>query len=134
MHTWNLMYVIIWSDEVLFVHALQKSVEKGSVVLTSLLALSFSHQLASYPVAMHQGPGVCFKCFSTCSAIRNVTRINCPRDTILQANVFIASVLTIGAAPRPNNLGLKSYGNFSQLALCPPTPNCISTSEAREWT
>jgi uncharacterized protein (DUF1499 family) len=30
---------------------------------------------------------------------------------------------------RPNNLGLKDYGTFKSLGLCPPTPNCISTAE-----
>eukprot|EP00959_Pyramimonas_sp_CCMP1952_P362743 7596279-Pyramimonas_sp.AAC.1 len=29
----------------------------------------------------------------------------------------------------PKSLGLKDYGNFSSLGLCPKTPNCISTAE-----
>lgn len=41
----------------------------------------------------------------------------------------LASILSIGAAPRPRNLGLQDYGSFKTVNLCPPTPNCISTAE-----
>ncbi|KAG1671061.1 hypothetical protein FOA52_000732 [Chlamydomonas sp. UWO 241] len=42
----------------------------------------------------------------------------------------IASLLSIGAAPRPTNIGIKDYGGgVKTLNLCPPTPNCIATSE-----
>ncbi len=41
----------------------------------------------------------------------------------------LASILSIGAAPRPSNLGVQDYGTVKTLSLCPPTPNCIATSE-----
>lgn len=42
----------------------------------------------------------------------------------------LGALLTIGAAPRPANLGIQDYGgNIQTLSLCPPTPNCIATSE-----
>ena len=35
-----------------------------------------------------------------------------------------------GAAPRPRGLGVTDYGGgIKQLAFCPPTPNCISSTE-----
>ena len=35
-----------------------------------------------------------------------------------------------GAAPRPPGLGVTDYGGGAkQLAFCPPTPNCISSTE-----
>ena len=30
---------------------------------------------------------------------------------------------------RPSGLGLHQYGDFIELGLCPPRPNCVSTSE-----
>lgn len=42
----------------------------------------------------------------------------------------LAAVLNIGAAPRPNSIGVRDYGGSAKsLSLCPPTPNCISTAE-----
>lgn len=42
----------------------------------------------------------------------------------------LGALLSIGAAPRPNTLGLVDYGGGVQtLGLCPPSPNCIATSE-----
>jgi uncharacterized protein (DUF1499 family) len=54
-----------------------------------------------------------------------------PRELLLNSVAVpaLAAILGIGAAPRPSNLGLKDYGNFKSLGLCPPTPNCISTAE-----
>ena len=28
-----------------------------------------------------------------------------------------------------SNIGVQDYGNVKTLSLCPPTPNCIATSE-----
>ena len=43
---------------------------------------------------------------------------------------MLASLLNIGAAPRPSGLGVLDYGGGVQtLGLCPPSPNCISTAE-----
>lgn len=42
----------------------------------------------------------------------------------------IGALFNIGAAPRPSGLGVQSYGGgIKTLALCPPSPNCISTAE-----
>jgi len=39
-------------------------------------------------------------------------------------------MFTIGATPRPTGLGVQDYGGgVKQLNLCPPSPNCVSTSE-----
>jgi uncharacterized protein (DUF1499 family) len=44
--------------------------------------------------------------------------------------VAIASLLSIGAVERPKGLGVQDYGGgVATLALCPATPNCISTAE-----
>ena len=54
------------------------------------------------------------------------------RRELMLASVSLplASVLSIGGAPRPSNIGIQSYGGSVQtLSLCPPTPNCIATSE-----
>lgn len=50
----------------------------------------------------------------------------------LSVNVgFIASLFTFGAVERPKGLGVQDYGGgVKSLSLCPPTPNCIATSEA----
>lgn len=55
-----------------------------------------------------------------------------PKEIVLRSvNVAVlGALLTIGAAPRPANLGIQDYGGGIQtLSLCPPTPNCIATSE-----
>ncbi|KAI7839195.1 hypothetical protein COHA_007084 [Chlorella ohadii] len=42
----------------------------------------------------------------------------------------LGALFSIGAAPRPSNLGVQDYGGgLRTLSLCPPTPNCISTAE-----
>lgn len=41
----------------------------------------------------------------------------------------LASLLSIGASPRPSGLGPRDFNGTKSLALCPPTPNCISTAE-----
>eukprot|EP01025_Chloroclados_australasicus_P041560 TRINITY_DN4405_c0_g1_i5.p1 TRINITY_DN4405_c0_g1~~TRINITY_DN4405_c0_g1_i5.p1 ORF type:complete len:210 (+),score=20.57 TRINITY_DN4405_c0_g1_i5:372-1001(+) len=42
----------------------------------------------------------------------------------------LGALFNFGAAPRPSGLGIKYYGGgVKTLALCPPTPNCISTAE-----
>ena len=44
--------------------------------------------------------------------------------------VALASLLSIGAVERPKGLGVQDYGGgVKTLALCPPSPNCISTAE-----
>ncbi len=47
----------------------------------------------------------------------------------LGAVTVLSSILSIGAAPRPRNLGVQDYTSVQALSLCPPTPNCIATSE-----
>eukprot|EP00884_Botryococcus_braunii_P015407 jgi/Botrbrau1/254/Bobra.0022s0227.2 len=57
---------------------------------------------------------------------------NTRRETLLAGvNVSVlAALFNFGAAPRPSDIGLKAYGGgIKTLALCPPTPNCISTAE-----
>jgi len=54
------------------------------------------------------------------------------REVLLKSvNVgVIAAIFTWGAVPRPGNLGIQDYGSgVRTLSLCPPTPNCLSTSE-----
>lgn len=54
------------------------------------------------------------------------------REVLLHSvNVTVlGAILSIGAAPRPSNLGVNDYGGgLKTLNLCPPTPNCISTAE-----
>ncbi|GAX72951.1 hypothetical protein CEUSTIGMA_g406.t1 [Chlamydomonas eustigma] len=53
------------------------------------------------------------------------------RDMILASiNIpVLASLLSIGAVERPRSLGVQDYGVVKSLSLCPPTPNCIATSE-----
>lgn len=42
----------------------------------------------------------------------------------------LASIFTWGAVARPSNLGVQDYGGgIRTLSLCPPTPNCLATSE-----
>merc|ERR1712170_206162 len=41
----------------------------------------------------------------------------------------LASMFTIGAAKRPNTIGVQDVYGSKQLNLCPPTPNCVSTAE-----
>jgi hypothetical protein len=68
-----------------------------------------------------------------------IRRIHKPtnRQLLLKSvNVgVIASIFTWGAVDRPKNLGVTDYGGgVKLLGLCPPTPNCISTSEDIEGT
>ncbi|KAK9808585.1 hypothetical protein WJX72_000105 [[Myrmecia] bisecta] len=44
---------------------------------------------------------------------------------------FFASIFTWGAAPRPEKLGVQTYGStgIRTLGICPPTPNCVSTAD-----
>ena len=53
------------------------------------------------------------------------------REVLLNGLNFgvMASLFTFGAAPRPSGLGVKDYGGFKSLSLCPATNNCISTAE-----
>lgn len=56
---------------------------------------------------------------------------NC-RELVLQSvNVgVLAALFTWGAVERPDTIGIKDYGaGVKTLSLCPPSPNCISTSE-----
>lgn len=57
-------------------------------------------------------------------------KVHARREIMLNSfgGVFLASVFNF-SGELPSNLGLKDYGNFKSLALCPPTPNCISTAE-----
>jgi len=41
----------------------------------------------------------------------------------------IGAILNIGSAPRPKTVGIQDVYGSKQLSLCPPNPNCISTSE-----
>lgn len=41
----------------------------------------------------------------------------------------LASLFSIGTTPRPAGLGPREFNGTKSLALCPPTPNCISTAE-----
>lgn len=41
----------------------------------------------------------------------------------------LGALLNIGAAPRPNTVGLQEFNGVKTLGLCPPNPNCISTAE-----
>lgn len=52
------------------------------------------------------------------------------REVILNSvsGLFLASVFNF-TGETPKSLGLKDYGAFSSLGLCPKTPNCISTAE-----
>ncbi|GIL41953.1 hypothetical protein Vafri_33 [Volvox africanus] len=55
-----------------------------------------------------------------------------PKEVVLRSvnMAVLAAVLSIGAAPRPSNLGIQDYGaGIQTLSLCPRTPNCIATSE-----
>ncbi|KAK3287839.1 hypothetical protein CYMTET_4667 [Cymbomonas tetramitiformis] len=56
--------------------------------------------------------------------------VNSRREFALNSvsGIFLASMFSFSGT-RPSNLGPKNYGNFKQLGLCPPTPNCISTAE-----
>ena len=54
------------------------------------------------------------------------------REFVLKsANVAVlGSIFSWGASSRPSNLGVQDYGGgIRQLSLCPPSPNCVSTSE-----
>eukprot|EP00877_Chromochloris_zofingiensis_P007960 jgi/Chrzof1/3417/Cz12g24160.t1 len=54
------------------------------------------------------------------------------RELVLQSvNVgVLAALFTWGAVERPDTIGIKDYGaGVKTLSLCPPSPNCISTSE-----
>ena len=41
----------------------------------------------------------------------------------------LASLFSVGASPRPSGLGPRDVNGTKALALCPATPNCISTAE-----
>jgi uncharacterized protein (DUF1499 family) len=42
----------------------------------------------------------------------------------------LGAMFSIGATPRPPNVGVQDYGGgLKSLSLCPPSPNCISTAE-----
>jgi len=52
------------------------------------------------------------------------------REIILNSvnGLFLASVFNF-TGDKPSALGLKDYGNFKSLGLCPASPNCISSAE-----
>lgn len=52
------------------------------------------------------------------------------RSVVLHSNaaLLLASLLHLGGA-RPSGLGVQRFGAVSTLALCPRSPECISTSE-----
>ena len=56
-----------------------------------------------------------------------------PRTSELVLNSVNVAVLgalfNFGASPRPSGLGVKEFSGRKTLALCPSTPNCISTAE-----
>ena len=42
----------------------------------------------------------------------------------------LGALLSWGNTPRPNNIGIQDYGGGVRTrALCPPSPNCVSTAE-----
>ena len=41
----------------------------------------------------------------------------------------LGALFNFGASPRPSGLGVKEFAGRKTLALCPSTPNCISTAE-----
>lgn len=42
----------------------------------------------------------------------------------------LGALVNWGAAPRPKGIGIQDYGGgVKTLALCPPSPNCVSTAE-----
>ena len=49
----------------------------------------------------------------------------------LAANVgALGSIFTFGAVKRTSPVGVQDYGGgVKSLNICPPTPNCIATSE-----
>ncbi|PRW33322.1 50S ribosomal L11 [Chlorella sorokiniana] len=70
----------------------------------------------------------------SCSANQNDDQptTSSRRELVLHSvNVAVLGALfSIGAAPRPSNIGIQDYGGgLRTLSLCPPTPNCISTAE-----
>ena len=52
------------------------------------------------------------------------------RAVVLHSNaaLLLASLLHLGGA-RPSGLGVQRFGSVSTLALCPRSPECISTAE-----
>ena len=62
---------------------------------------------------------------------RNKTKQKTSSELVLNSvNVAVlASLLSIGASPRPSGLGPRDFNGTKSLGLCPPTPNCISTAE-----
>ena len=66
------------------------------------------------------------------TAVSLCTRGGGCREIVLRSvNVAVlGALLTIGAAERPATLGIQDYGGgVTTLGLCPPSPNCIATSE-----
>lgn len=58
------------------------------------------------------------------SPVRSEIMLNSVNAAVLGA------LFTWGAGPRPSNIGVQDYGGgLKTLALCPPSPNCISTAE-----
>ena len=65
------------------------------------------------------------------------TRIHTHAHTHTHSDLLLRSVnvgvlgalLTIGASPRPSGLGVRDFKGQKSLALCPSTPNCVSTAE-----
>ena len=54
------------------------------------------------------------------------------REIILSSvnTAVLGALFTWGATPRPSGLGVQDYGGgVRTLALCPPSPNCVSTAE-----
>lgn len=63
----------------------------------------------------------------------NATEQASSRRELLLASVnvgVLGAMFSFGSTPRPNGLGVRDYGaGVKSLALCPPTPNCVSTAE-----
>lgn len=62
---------------------------------------------------------------------RSATEMNRRELVLNSVNVLVLGALfNIGGAPRPKGLGIQDYGGgVKTLALCPSTPNCVSTAE-----
>ncbi|BDA44207.1 hypothetical protein COCOBI_05-3910 [Coccomyxa sp. Obi] len=83
---------------------------------------------------------ICIRAFGACPPKRRMsctkasadnTNESTRRELLLNGlNIgVLGSLFTFGAAPRPTGLGVKDYGDFKTLGLCPATQNCISTAE-----
>lgn len=89
-------------------------------------ALQLSKSLTS--VSCSRRAGCVRRQVSVACSAKETTR----RETILLGvnTAVLGALFTWGAAPRPGSIGIRDYGGgVKTLALCPPSPNCVATSE-----